>query len=57
MKRHLNLWLSGNREEDHLAKVVWGIGELMHDETDGTCQHFNMLLKSEHRTERKRKHL
>lgn len=57
MRRHLNLWLSGNRDEDHLAKVSWAIAELMHAETDGKCEHYNMFLKVENRIEVKRKHL
>lgn len=26
---HLNLWISGDRKEDHLAKVLWGVTSLM----------------------------
>lgn len=30
--RHFTLWQQGNREEDHLAKMAWGIFALMHFE-------------------------
>ena len=49
-RRHLNLYLRGDRSEDHLAKVAWAIMSIMHQETQATdkpCQHFNMLLKPE----------
>ena len=32
MVRHFTLWQQGNREEDHLAKTVWGLFALMHFE-------------------------
>lgn len=57
MKRHLNKWLAGNRSEDHLAKVAWAIQELMHAETDGNCEHYNMVLEEAHRIIVKKKHL
>lgn len=56
MKRHLNLWLSGNREEDHLAKVAWAIQELMHAETNGVCKHVNMFLKLENQVTITKRH-
>jgi hypothetical protein len=30
--RHLNRYLSGDRDEDHLAAARWNIGALMHTE-------------------------
>lgn len=33
---HLMLWLEGNRDEDHLAKVVWGMFTLMYNESKGS---------------------
>jgi len=34
---HLMSYLSGNKEEDHLAKIVWGMNALMHHEDN--CKH------------------
>lgn len=28
--RHLNLWLAGNSDEDHLAHAAWNLFALMH---------------------------
>lgn len=36
-RRHLNLWLSGDRNEDHLGKVAWAIARIMHQESDCRC--------------------
>lgn len=30
--RHLNAWLAGSRDEDHLAAAAWNIFALMHNE-------------------------
>lgn len=30
--RHLNEWLKGNRDEDHLAAAMWNIMAIMHTE-------------------------
>lgn len=32
VERHLNLWKQGDRSEDHLAKVAWGMFAIMHYE-------------------------
>jgi hypothetical protein len=36
-KRHLNLYLRGDRSEDHIAKVAWACFAFMH--FDSLCQH------------------
>lgn len=41
-RRHWNKWLSGDRTEDHLAKVAWAIALIMHQESG--CQHVQMLV-------------
>lgn len=30
--RHMNLWLDGNRQDDHLAHAAWNLFALMHFE-------------------------
>lgn len=42
-KRHWNLWLSGDRSEDHLAKVAWAVQQIMHQESK--CNHVEVLMK------------
>ena len=37
LMRHLNLYRSGNRKEDHLAKVIWGCMAILH--YDMNCHH------------------
>lgn len=37
LMRHQFLYLSGDRKEDHLAKMVWGLNALMHYESK--CRH------------------
>jgi dATP/dGTP diphosphohydrolase, N-terminal len=32
--RHINLWLSGNAEEDHLSHAAWNLLALMHFEEE-----------------------
>ena len=32
MQRHENLWLAGDRSDDHLAAIAWGCFALMHYE-------------------------
>lgn len=34
-KRHLNMWERGDRSEDHIAKVAWGMDAIMHLEETG----------------------
>ena len=46
MKRHLNLWLSGDRSEAHLAKVLWGVMSLIHYETKCKC-HIESIRREE----------
>lgn len=48
IKNHENLWLSGDRSEDHLAKVMWGIATLMNMEemhTDGFLDSIHDVTK------------
>lgn len=42
-RRHWNLWLAGDRKEDHLAKVAWAIAVIMHKESG--CKHIEILTK------------
>ena len=49
MKRHFNLWLSGDRTEDHLAKLAWGITQIMHQEIPSGCQHINIFLNEDNK--------
>ena len=37
LKNHLNLYLVGDRKEDHLAKIMWGCMAMIHH--DKNCQH------------------
>lgn len=45
---HWNMWRRGDRTEDHLAKVAWALQQIMHQENP-ECQHFNILIKPEHK--------
>lgn len=42
LKRHLSLWEKGDREEDHLAKVAWGVFGIMHYQDK--CTHHEVIL-------------
>jgi len=50
---HETLWLSGDRSEDHVSKVIWAWMMIYHQEHD--CQHFEMLLKPEDRRKEQRR--
>ena len=50
--RHWRKYRRGAQDEDHLAKVAWGIQELMHAETlrtDNPCCHIDILLDEDNR--------
>lgn len=38
-QRHMNKWLMGMRDEDHLAAAFWNIMCMMHDDTRGTADY------------------
>lgn len=54
-RRHWALLWKGDKREDHAAKVIWALMQMMHQEsgdadnpwTTGPCDHFNFLLKQE----------
>jgi len=51
-REHMNLYLLGDRSENHLAKVMWGMAALIHHDTD--CQHHDTIKKEPRNVTRKK---
>lgn len=47
-ERHLQLWKQGDRSEDHLAKVAWGMFAIMHYEETLPENSTEMEIGDEH---------
>lgn len=42
LETHLQRWKKGDRTEDHLAKIAWGVFSIMHYEE--RCKHHDVIL-------------